>query len=58
MAVGKIPTAEYMWHLMAVDPDDAPSYTLESRQVVGWQPQLSPGLLTLDEYRKKKQPRA
>jgi hypothetical protein len=22
--VGRIPTAEYVWHLMAIDPKDAP----------------------------------
>jgi hypothetical protein len=57
IAVGRIPTVEYMWHLMAVDPSDAPAYTMDTGQKIEWQPHLSPGLMTPDEYRKtKKEP--
>ena len=58
IATGRIPTAEYMWHLMAIDPKDAPPYTMDTGQKIGWQAHLSPGLMTLEEYRlkKKKEP--
>jgi hypothetical protein len=53
IATGRIPTAEYMWHLMAIDPSDAPAYIEPNGQKLNWQPHLSPGLLTLKQYRKR-----
>lgn len=53
IAIGRVPTAEYMWHLMAIDPADAPPYTREDGTKAGWQPHFSPGLLTVEEYRDR-----
>jgi len=53
IAIGRVPTPEYLWHLMYIDPADAPPYYTEDGIKTDWQAHLSPGLLTLEEYRAR-----